>query len=40
MTGKITPVAADDIDRRVREWCALLGIPFADISTKTEETPK
>jgi hypothetical protein len=32
------PVAADDIDQRVREWCEALGIPFGDI--RTEENPE
>jgi hypothetical protein len=30
------PVAADDTDQRVREWCRLLGIPFADLSAKED----
>lgn len=32
------PVAADDIDQRVAEWCQVLGIPFADLSA--EEDPE
>ena len=27
-------VVADDIDQRLAEWCALLNIPFTDLSTK------
>lgn len=35
------PIASDDeLSERVAEWCAALGIPFTDISTKTEETAK
>lgn len=32
------PVAADDIDQRVREWCQALGLTLS--GDDTEETPE